>query len=107
MPTNLEEAQGVHTPGEWRIEKPVGCAKPHYIHISGTATSAIAKLVANKPEAWANAHRIVTAVNSHDRLISALRNALAIVRLQNGNLHDDINLIIDEARAAIQLAEGR
>ena|SRR3990167_8055339 len=42
--------------------------------------------------------------NSHDKLVAACRDLLAIVHLQNGNLHDDTNAIQENARAALREA---
>lgn len=40
-------------------------------------------------------------------LAEALKLCLAIVALQNGNLHDDINQIQDKARSVLARLEGK
>ena len=42
----------------------------------------------------------------HRQLYEALIDCVAIVRLQNGNLHDDTNQLIDKAEQAIEAYEN-
>jgi hypothetical protein len=49
---------------------------------------------------------IVRAANSHAELEAALRECAAIVRLQNGNRHADINEILARADATLAKAKA-
>lgn len=64
------------------------------------------------PERKALAEAIVERYNAHaelatraggkaEELAASLRQCLAIVRLQNGNLHDDINQLMERAQKAL------
>jgi hypothetical protein len=52
-----------------------------------------------------DAARLALCWNSHDALVAALTECLAIVRLKCGNLHDDTNAIQDRAIAALAAAK--
>lgn len=54
----------------------------------------------------AAADLIVRAVNSHAALVESCKVLAQIVYTQNGNLHDDINQVLDMARAALAAAEA-
>lgn len=125
MPTNLEEAQGVHTP--WYVLdqrattlRALGWTGPKQDAIlisSKSPQEALASrgdncIIArisfdNRDEElgesnMADAVRIVTAVNSHDDLVKYLKLALGVIEKSK-----IVWLGEDAARAAIQLAEGR
>lgn len=58
-------------------------------------------------QAEANAEILCRALSSFEAMREALKKTLAIVRLQNGNLYEDINEIQKEADNALALAEGK
>lgn len=138
MPTNLEEAQGVHTP--WYVLdqrattlRAQGWTGPKQdaILISNKSPQEVLEcrgdncIIArisfdNRDEElgesnMADAVRIVTAVNSHDALLEALKGLMPTnLCADNPNVPDDTIIPVDltygelrAARAAIQLAEGR
>jgi hypothetical protein len=100
-----------HTPGPWRV---CGGSTPHYKAIAaGDQTNGrlIIESFADLAGTWnavpqeqqdANAHLIAAAPD----LLASCVTLLGIVRLQNGNLHDDVNEIQRKAEAAIAKAEG-
>lgn len=57
-------------------------------------------------EAQANAARLAHCWNCHTELLESCKNLLAIVTIQNGNLHKDINEIQESANAIIRKALG-
>lgn len=96
-----------HTPGPWTLTAPEDRAgwtiestdcKIAHLYLYGASTGG----PRTKGEPSANARLIAAA----PELLAALRECRAIVCLQNGNLHDDINEIIERATAAIRKAEG-
>lgn len=115
------EAQegGGHTPGEWSIRTndfTFQIVSADGIYVASTSWhNSIRKPYPLKPEAKANVRRIVTAVNSHDALLEALKGLMPTnLCADNPNVPDDTIIPVDltygelrAARAAIQLAEGR
>lgn len=105
MSMKTETSTSKHTAGPWAI----GCGKfgvptittadapitqaingrRHIAQIDGKNQEANARLIASAPE-----------------LLEALRECLAVVAIQNGNLHEDTNKIQEMARAAIEKATG-
>lgn len=57
------------------------------------------------PKSIATANILIRGANCHADLVRSLEECLAIVQIQNGNLHADTNAI--QARAAAALAAAR
>lgn len=54
-----------------------------------------------QPEA---AELLARACNTYEQLVATVKVLAQIVYTQNGNLHDDINKILDDARATLAAA---
>lgn len=109
-----------HTPGPWsvgytrrsRLHASLGDSFETAIHV-GTPTNrgnCLAIVYIGGDGALDNSREAVEAnarlIAAAPELLAALRECYAIVALQNGNLHDDINQIMNRARAAIASYEG-
>lgn len=82
-----------HTKGRWTV----GDGLEIRTEEDGIPLAQASSAYVDKPEAQANAYLMATA----PILLAALRETLAIVMIQNGNLHADTNEIIARAQAAI------
>lgn len=104
-----------HTPGPWHVslfgsfwtrirsgDPKTGMVVAATCTQSSTARSYEANL-RRAQQNEANARLIAAA----PELLQSCIDLLAIVRVQNGNLHDDINAVQTVALAAIEKAEGR
>ena len=89
-PSEVEREDGKTIASCWHEQ-----AVDKTINLVGVADCSIEESVANA--------RLIAAAAE---LLEAAKQLLAIVTLQNGNKHDDINKIQDDARAAIAKAEG-
>ncbi len=52
----------------------------------------------------ANLNLVLSAVNSHADLVAVCKELLGVVRLQNGNLHPEVNDLQERAKAALAKA---
>lgn len=96
--------KATHTPAPWVASPPLGRVTGWSVGSVRNSQTAICDVIPQptRGEAEANARLIAAA----PALLESLCECLAIVRLQNSNLHDDINEIQSRADAAIAAARG-
>lgn len=97
-----------HTPLPWGVEP----NDPSYLVLGGEVVGMLAPGRASKEEAAANAELVVRAVNSHGKLLDALKWAEAMLTVLKDNLpnpdtYDSCMAGVRNARAAIDAADGR
>lgn len=99
-PTGPFEVRKSLTPADGEYDYAIGAPFGDRKHCIAEVYGRVAEDVRLDAERYANLFA------SAPELLEALEQTTAIVRLQNGNLHDDTNQIIAQAEAAIARAKG-
>lgn len=95
-------SESKHTPGPWKSFQRLSQDGLPEIVVTAENGCPIA-VVSNHAEFKANTRLIAAA----PELLEALKVCAALINIQNGNLHQDVNAILDVTKAAVAKAEGR